>query len=324
MIDNIKDEKRISEQEKHELEAILKAIELRHDTIVVDPQISEAVLARAIPSYPEIGCKVTTLYHLVGLISCNEINNCYHAKSKVRELIGLLGLLAKHMDPIYHGLAKDKVQTVFVEDKYLAHLYEMLSDFSEMLGRPLLISKSELRDRVPHFASTPGRSMLRYFDLAERIVANAFGEYLEPLYRLVSAGDRSKPVRLVDPVQTPPFATEQGDIKSLLLEYTQREWTESPVAFGIRLPLEQCLPRQLRVNDGQHTIDAAYLANHLVGYCGTISGLPGSGRTTIALLAVHFGNLEDHHHCYVFYISLVDYLPYARKGLDYTYYMAAQ
>jgi hypothetical protein len=61
-----------------------------------------------------------------------------------------------------------------------------------------------------------------------------------------------------------------------------------------------------------------------VGYCGTISGLPGSGRTTIALLAVHFGNLEDHHHCYVFYISLVDYLPYARKGLDYTYYMAAQ
>ncbi len=324
MTDNVKDERRLPEQEKHELEAVLKAIELRHDTILVDPQISEAVLARVIPSYPGIGHKVTTVYHLIGLILCNEINNCYHAKSKVRELIGLLGLIAKHMDPIYHGLAKDKVQTVFVEDKYLAHLYEMLSDFSEMIGRPLLISKSELSDRVPHFATTPDRSMLRYFDLAEWIVANVFGEYLEPLYSLVIAGDRSKPVRLVNPVETAPSATEQGDIKSLLLEYTLREWTEAPVAFGIRLPLEYCIHRQLRVNDEQHTIDAAYLANHLVGYCGTLSGLPGSGRTTVALLAAHFGNLEDHHHCYVFYMSLVEYLPYARKGLDYTYYIAAQ
>lgn len=324
MTDKVKDEKRLPEQEKHELEAILKAIESRHDTILVDHQISYAVLARVIPSYPEIGRKVTAVYDLVGLILCNEINNCYHAKSKVRELIGLLGLIAKHMDPIYHGLAKDKVQTVFVEEKYLDHLYEMLAEFSEMIGHPFLVSKSELRDRVPHFSTTPDRSMLRYFDLAEWIVAKALGECLEPLYRLVTAGDRSKPVRPVNPVETPPAATEQSDIKSLLLEYTLREWTESPVAFGIRLTLEQCLPRQLRVDDEQHTIDAAYLANHLVGYCGTISGLPGSGRTTVALLAAHFGNLEDHHHCYVFYMSLVDYLPYARKGLDYTYYIAAQ
>lgn len=324
MTGNVKDEKKLSEQEKHELEAILKAIELRHDTILVDARISEAVLARAIPSSPEIGCRVTTVYDLIGLIVCNEINSCYHAKSKVRELIGLLGVIAKHTDPIYHGLAKDKVQTVFVEEKYLAHLYEMLSEFSEMIGRPLLLSKSELRDRVPHFVTTPERSMLRYFDLAEWIVAKALGEYLEPLYRLVTAGDRSKPVPLAIPVETRPSATEQDDIKPLLLEYTLREWTESPLAFGIRLPLEHCIHRQLSVKGEQHTIDAAYLANHLAGYCGTISGLPGSGRTTVALLAAHFGNLEDHHHCYVFYMSLVDYLPYARKGLDYTYYIAAQ
>ena len=144
MTDKAKEEKRLAEQKKHEIEAILKAIELRHDTILVDPQISCAVLTRVIPSSPEIGRKITTVYDLVGLILCNEINNCYHAKSKARELIGLLGLIAKHMDPIYHGLAKDKVQTVFVEEKYLAHLYEMLSDFSEMIERPLLISKSEL------------------------------------------------------------------------------------------------------------------------------------------------------------------------------------
>ena len=177
---------------------------------------------------------------------------------------------------------------------------------------------------MPHFATTPDRSMLRYFDLAEWIVANVLGEHLEPLYRLVSAGDRSKPVRPVNPVETQPSATGQADIKSLLLEYALREWTESPPAFGICLPLEHCVHRQLRVNGEQHTIDAAYLANHLVGYCGTISGLPGSGRTTVALLAAHFGNLEDHHHCYVFYISLVNYLQYACKGLDYTYYIAAQ
>ncbi|MEO8357999.1 MAG: ATP-binding protein, partial [Chloroflexota bacterium] len=260
----------------------------------------------------------------VRLILCNEINNCYHAKSKVRELIGLLGLIAKHMDPIYHGLAKDKVQTVFVEEKYLDHLYEMLSEFSEMVRRPLMVSRSELRDRVPHLATTPDRTMLRYFDLAESMVAKVFGEYLEPLYSLVTAGDRSKPVPLAIPVEIAPSTMEQRNIKSLLLEYTLREWTEAPVAFGMRLPLEDCIHRQLRVHDEQHTIDAVYLANHLVGYCGTISGLPGSGRTTVALLAVHFGNLEDHHHCYVFYMSLVDYLQYARKGLDYTYYIAAQ
>jgi hypothetical protein len=166
--------------------------------------------------------------------------------------------------------------------------------------------------------------MLRYFDLAESIVANVLGEYLEPLHSLVIADDRSKPVRPVNPVAAPPSATDQGDIKSLLSEDILRAWTESPVAFGIRLRLEHCIHRQLRVNDEQHTIDAAYLANHLVGYCGTISGLPGSGRTTVTLLAVRFGNLEDHHHCYAFYISLVDYLQYARKGLDYTYYIAAQ
>ena len=125
-------------------------------------------------------------------------------------------------------------------------------------------------------------------------------------------------------MKTHPSARDQSDIKSLLLEYSLREWTESPLAFGIRLPLEHCVHRQLRVKGEQHTIDALYLANHLVGYCGTISGLPGSGRTTVALLAAHFGNLEDHHHCYVFYMSLVDYLPYARKGLDYTYYIAAR
>lgn len=324
MTGNVKDEKKLSEQEKHELEAILKAIELRHDTILVDARISEAVLARAIPSSPEIGCRVTTVYDLIGLIVCNEINSCYHAKSKVRELIGLLGVIAKHTDPIYHGLAKDKVQTVFVEEKYLAHLYEVLSEFSEMIGHPLLLSKNELRDRVPHFVTTPERSMLRYFDLAEWIVAKALGEYLEPLYSLVTAGDRSKPVPLAIPMEIRPSATEQDNIKSLLSEYTLREWTASPVAFGIRLPLEHCIHRQLRVKGEQHTIDAAYLANHLVGYCGTISGLPGSGRTTVALLAAHFGSMEDHHHCYVFYMSLVDYLPYARKGLDYTYYIAAQ
>jgi hypothetical protein len=211
-----------------------------------------------------------------------------------------------------------------VEEKYLDHLHEMLSEFSEMIERPFLISKSELRDRVPHFATTPERSMLRYFDLAEWMIANILGEYLEPLYRLVIAGDRSTPVRPVNPVETQPSAARQADIKSLLLEYVLREWTESPPAFGICLPLEHCVHRQLRVNDEQHTIDAAYLANHLVGYCGTISGLPGSGRTTVALLAAYFGNLEDHHHCYVFYMSLVDYLPYARKGLDYKYYIAAQ
>ncbi|HEY6020561.1 MAG TPA: ATP-binding protein, partial [Candidatus Paceibacterota bacterium] len=179
-------------------------------------------------------------------------------------------------------------------------------------------------DRVPHFATTPERSMLRYFDLAEWMIAKVLGEYLEPLYSLVTGGDRRKPGPLVNPVETHPSARGQGDIKSLLSEYALREWTESPLAFGIRLPLEHCIHRQLRVKGEQHTIDAAYLANHLVGYCGTISGLPGSGRTTVALLAAHFGNLEDHHHCYVFYMSLVDYLPYARKGLDYTYYIAAQ
>jgi hypothetical protein len=88
MTGNVKDEKRLSEQEKHEIEAILKAIELRHDTILVEPQTKDAVLARVIPSYPEIGPKVTNMYDLVGLILCNEINICYHAKSKVRELIG--------------------------------------------------------------------------------------------------------------------------------------------------------------------------------------------------------------------------------------------
>lgn len=324
MTGNAKDEKRLSEQEKQKLEAILRAIELRHDTILVDHQTSDAVLARVTPSYPEIGLKVTNMYDLVGLILCNEISICYHAKSKFRELIGLLGLIAKHMDPIYHGLAKDKVQTVFVEEKFLDHLHEMLSGFSEMIGRPFLVSKSELRDRVPNFATTPDRSMLRYFDLAEWLVAKVLGECLEPLYSLVTADDRSKPVPLAAPVETHPAAREQGDIKSLLLEYSLREWTEAPPAFGIRLPLEHCVPRLLRVEGEQHTIDAMYLANHLVGYCGTISGLPGSGRTTVALLAAHFGNMEDHHHCYVFYMSLVDYLPYARKGLDYTYHIAAQ
>jgi hypothetical protein len=228
------------------------------------------------------------------------------------------------MDPIYSGLAKDKVQTVFAEEKFLDHLHQMLSEFSEMIARPLLISKSELRDRVPHFATTPDRSMLRYFDLAEWMVAKVLGEYLEPLYRLANAGDRSKPVPLAVPVETHPSEREPADIKSLLLEYSLREWTEAPLGFGIRLPLEHCVRRQLRVEGEQHTIDAMYLANHLVGYCGTISGLPGSGRTTVALLAAHFGNMEDHHHCYVFYMSLVDYLPYARKGLDYTYYIAAR
>jgi hypothetical protein len=324
MTGNAKDEKRLSEKEKHELEAILKAIELRHDTILVEPQISDAVLARVIPSYPAIELKGTNMYDLFGLILCNEISICYHAKSKVRELIGLLGLIAKHMDPIYHGLAKDKVQTVFVEEKFLDHLHEMLSGFSEMIARPLLISKSELRDRVPNFATTPDRSMLRYFDLAEWMVAKVLGEYLEPLYSLATASDRSKQVSLAVPVETHPAAREQGDIKSLLLEFSLREWTEAPLAFGIRIPLDHCMHRQLRVQGEPHTIDAVYLANHIVGYCGTISGLPGSGRTTVALLAAHFGNMEDHHHCYVFYMSLVDYLPYARKGLDSTYYIAAQ
>lgn len=319
----MKNQDTLTDQERNEIETILDAVKTRNDTVKLDSELCTSILSKAIPGWPNSASGTQDLFNLFTLLLSSQIINKYHAKSEQKKLTGILGVVCKYLDSTYQGCSRKETLDAFKDPNFLDRLYDHLLDYSQATGIELRILKSDLGKRLVQLAAVSDSSILRYFNLAEEEICRLLGTYRAQLAHIVSADGSTKKVSTVSLTTPVPSEGNDQDFVSLLLGYSAK-WMQAPSAFGFSLPIDRCVEREFQADNERHTISARYLANHYLGTCGTISGLPCGGRTTAGLIAAYYGNQQMNQDRYIFYLSLKDFVDYAEKGRDCAYYVASQ
>jgi len=297
------------------LATVLEFVRDPPEPIAVPAEIWKRLAAKLMPTSAEIQLDGLYLFDLLQIVAISLIYRFLRTPTDETRLRGLIVIYLQYLDPMHRGASVAKAFSAFNDLAVAEGLFRLLHDHSCTLGEPLGIQKGEMAGRLARLAATHKRTAERHVQPAKAVLCNVLGESLQELYALVSSA----------PAPVLEAETDDAiDVAALIEQYTLSKFSLAPSAYGVKIPIPECISRSLHIKGEPYAIESKYLANHLAGRCGTVSGLPGSGRSTLMRFVASHGNQGNINGCCFFYFSTKAYLDFAKQGYTCSQYIVSQ
>src|SRR6266487_1578472 len=176
-----------------------------------------------------------------------------------------------------------------------------------MTGRQMTISSPEML-HLSWLKSASPKTAVRYAESAMRSIISLLGDCLSELFDLVSATPRTVSTIAIKK------SGDAIDLPTLINKYTMATCSLSSSAYGIQIPIAECVGRSVHAKGEPHAVRSEHLPNYLANGTGTIAGLPGSGRSVLLQSTALLGNQNNLYACYYFVFSLRTFVERIKQG----------
>jgi len=245
------------------------------------------------------------------------ISRALGTKGVNRALTGFVVIQLRYFDFLHRGCSINKALDAFEDPHVEESVFELLRKHSSMTGRQMTVSNPEML-HLSWLKSSCPKTAGRYAESAMKSIITFLGDCLSELFELIS----STPA----PVST--VATKKSDdaidLPTLINKYTMDTYSLSSTAYGIQIPLAECVGRSVHAKREPHAIRSEHLPNYLANGTGTIAGLPGSGRSVLLQSIALLGNQKNLYGCYYFVFSLRTFLERIKQGYSLPQFIVAE
>jgi hypothetical protein len=245
------------------------------------------------------------------------ISRAFGTTSINKALTGFLIIQLRYFDFLHRGCSINKALDAFEDPHVEEAVLELLRRHSIITGREVPITCHELL-HLTWLKSCSPKTAGRYAESAMKSIISLLGEFLSDLFELIS----STP----EPVSTVAVkkSDDAPDLRTLIDKYTMATCSVSPSAYGIQIPITECVGRSVHARREPHAIRSEHLPNYLANGIGTIAGLPGSGRSVLLQSIALLGNQKNIYACYYFVFSLRTFLERITQGYSLSQFIVAE
>jgi hypothetical protein len=235
------------------------------------------------------------------------ISRALGTKSGSKALTGFVIIQLRYFDFLHRGCSINKVLDAFEDPHVEESVFELLRKHSQMTGRQMTVRDPEML-HLPWLKSASPKTAGRYAESAMRAMISFLGDCRSELFDLVST----------TPAPVSPLAIKTNndaiDLATLISKYTVATCSLSSSAYGIQMPIVECVGRSVHAKAEPHAVKSEHLPNYLANRIGTIAALPGSGRSTLLQSIALLGNQKNLYACYYFVFSVRTFLQRIKEG----------
>lgn len=245
------------------------------------------------------------------------ISRSFGTTSINKALTGFLIIQLRYFDFLHRGCSINKALDAF-EDPHVAEaVLDLLRRHSIITDRQVTVTSHELL-HLTWLKSCSPKTGGRYAESAMKSIINLLGDCLSDLFELISATP--------EPVSTVAIKKSDDalDLGTLIDKYTLATCSLSSPAYGIQIPITECVGRSVHARREPHAISSEHLPNYLANGIGTITGLPGSGRSVLLQSTALLGNQKNIYACYYFMFSLRTFLVRITQGYSLSQFIVAE
>lgn len=238
-------------------------------------------------------------------------------KGSSKALTGFVIIQLRYFDFLHRGCSINKALDAFEDPHVEESVFELLHKHSLMADKKMTISSPEML-HLSWLKSTSPKTAGRYAESAMKSIISFLGDCLSELFELTS----STP----EPVSTVAIKTSDDaiDLPTLISKYTMATCSLSSSAYGIQIPIAECVGRSVHAKREPCAIRSEHLPNYLANGIGTIAGLPGSGRSVLLQSIALLGNQKNLYACYYFMFSLRTFLERIKQGYSLPQFIVAE
>jgi hypothetical protein len=233
-----------------------------------------------------------------------------------KALTGFVIIQLRYLDFVHRGCSINKALDAFDAPHVEESIFELLRKHSCLTGRQMTISSPDML-HLSWLKSSSPKTAGRYAESAMKSIIGFLGDCLAELFELVSS--TATPVSTVAVQQSDPI-----DLHTLINNYTMTACSLSSSAFGVQIPIVECVERSVHAKREPHAISSEHLPNYLANGAGTIAGLPGSGRSVLLQSIALLGNQNNLYACYYFVFSLRTFLERIKEGYTVLQFIVAE
>jgi hypothetical protein len=238
-------------------------------------------------------------------------------KSGSKALTGFVIIQLRYFDFLHRGCSINKALDAFEDPQVEASVFELLRKHSIMTDRQMLISSHEML-HLAWLKSASPKTAGRYAESAMKSTVSFLGDHLSELFDLVSATPAPASTVVIK------RCDDAIDLPLLISKYTMATCSLSSSAYGIQIPIAECVGRSIHAKREPHPVPSEHLPNYLANATGTIAGLPGSGRTVLLQSIAFLGNQNNLYACYYFVFSLKRFLERLKEGYTLSQFIVAE
>jgi len=227
-------------------------------------------------------------------------------KGSSKALTGFVIIQLRYFDFLHRGCSINKALDAF-EDPYIEEsVFELLRKHSMIAAKQMTIGNPEML-HLSWLKSASTKTAGRYAESAMRSIINLLGDCLSDFFDLISSTPAPQPTVAIKKSDT-------IDLPTLINKYTMAACSLSSSAYGIQIPIVECVGRSVHAKREPHAVTSEHLPNYLANGSGTIAGLPGSGRSALLQSIALMGNQNNLYACYYFVFSLRTFLQRIKEG----------
>ncbi|HEU0293205.1 MAG TPA: NACHT domain-containing protein [Anaerolineales bacterium] len=238
-------------------------------------------------------------------------------KSGSKVLTGFIIIQLRYFDFLHRGCSINRALDGFEDPHVEESVFELLRKHSIMTGRQMTVSSPEML-HLSWLKSASPKTAGRYAESAMKSIISFLGDCLSELFNLVSS----------TPAAVATVAIKKGDdaidLATLINKYTAATCSLSSPAYGIQIPIAECVGRFVHAKREPHAVRSEHLPNYLANGAGTIAGLPGSGRSVLMQSIALLGNQNNLYACYYFIFSLRTFLERIKEGYTLPQFIVAE
>jgi hypothetical protein len=238
-------------------------------------------------------------------------------KGSNKALTGFVIIQLRYFDFLHRGCSINKALEAFEDPHVEESVFELLHKHSLMTAKKMTISSPEML-HLPWLKSSSPKTAGRYAESAMKSIISLLGDCLSELFELTSSTPEL--------VSTIAIKTSDDaiDLPTLINKYTMATCSLSSTAYGIQIPIAECVGRSVHAKREPHAIRSEHLPNYLANGTGTIAGLPGSGRSALLQSTALLGNRNNLYACYYFVFSLRTFLERIEQGYSLSQFIVAE
>ena len=245
------------------------------------------------------------------------ISRALGTKGSNKALTGFVIIQLRYFDFLHRGCSINKALDAFEDPHVEESVFELLSKHSSMTGRQMTISSPEML-HLSWLKSSSPKTAGRYAESAMKSIISFLGDCLSELFDLVFS----------TPAAASTVAIKKNDdaidLSTLINKYTVATCFLSSSAYGVQIPIAECVRRSVHARREPHAVRSEHLPNYLANGTGTIAGLPGSGRSVLLQSTALLGNQNNLYACYYFVFSLSTFLERIKQGYSLPQFIVAE
>jgi hypothetical protein len=271
------------------------------------------------------------LYDLLQLLMARNIIEMVKSGNQ-SDLLGQIMICQKYCDPLYHKKSLKIVFDVIKSTGPSDVVHEVIAAYYQKVGLPNELDVALMQSMLSSVSFVSYRTAARYCDNADNILKtvlikvgfDVFGTGSDKVKGVVQT--EREPLSEVESLQTPAREKDganQKGIGAILRQYSLDAYAYMPPAYGVSLPITDCVPRQFTQYGRPAALSTENMVIDCIGKSGVLVTNPGAGITTAIRRIAYRSSRLSTTHPFVICISALEYLENANKDLAYIPYLAA-